>query len=701
MPANITLSELRQRVAIKLKIAPENQSISLKQINRIVPLTGNEVTLAEFGIKNKSLLFLEQINMQDNIEENSSDDDASPRNEVVKESTRDATIKLSNSSNPKYFLKLGFMKKQLTGHEAEDFDDTAAIIDELIEKIKLDCNPTMFMSDYKQAKKELKDLNIKQDISIDSKSTNGWTCLHAACQYGNYQLMHFFLEDLKCNPNILSEDGWAALHIASHLGFYEIVNELLKHPKIMKNLIGDPERGTGLHCAVNAGHFKVVQMYLMNEVDFDIKNADGLTPKEVCKDKFILGLFERFEKLKDAGKTTTEKVENQTEEIKEQDEEQDEETTNKLEPNEVTIKFDVDKEEHKDPEGEDEKSEGSFTDTKESLVLEGEFSKDIFESEEYLDKILKIIDQFQDNKKYCGYLIRVGRYYLSSKERYFELDPVQGTFIKYRAKEDYPHKPRQILNLEEIVDISIISEGWFIKRDAVYFQLIDSKNEKYYFYSKEEKIVTFWVNEFKFAKSFSHWLKSISSMGYNSNKKFVSKYEQINNAIVGKNLPVEMVDNNVKSLKRYTSSMGSTDNSSGKGKISPVSSDASNEESKRIAKDINNSSRRDSPSPDSRAPMVKYATSTLDEDQDIGFKSFKILEVLGQGTFGKVFKVEKLDNGKIYAMKVLKKSVLARNKHLKYAITECNVLRRADHPFIIRLHFSFQTPDYLYMVLDY
>lgn len=40
-------------------------------------------------------------------------------------------------------------------------------------------------------------------------------------------------------------------------------------------------------------------------------------------------------------------------------------------------------------------------------------------------------------------------------------------------------------------------------------------------------------------------------------------------------------------------------------------------------------------------------------------------------------------------MKVLKKAELYRNKHLKYAITECNILKHADHPFIIKMHFSF------------
>ena len=52
-------------------------------------------------------------------------------------------------------------------------------------------------------------------------------------------------------------------------------------------------------------------------------------------------------------------------------------------------------------------------------------------------------------------------------------------------------------------------------------------------------------------------------------------------------------------------------------------------------------------------------------------------------------------------MKVLKKAFLVKNNHLKYAITECNILRLSNHPFVIKLHSSFQTPENLYMILDY
>ena len=108
-------------------------------------------------------------------------------------------------------------------------------------------------------------------------------------------------------------------------------------------------------------------------------------------------------------------------------------------------------------------------------------------------------------------------------------------------------------------------------------------------------------------------------------------------------------------MKKYASSMGSTDGSSGKEKLSPVSSNASTEENKqRLFSPDKNKRLRGSQSPEARTPLKKFETSTLEEDTDIGYKSFKILDILGQGTFGKVFRVEKVDNGKIYAMKVLK-----------------------------------------------
>lgn len=56
---------------------------------------------------------------------------------------------------------------------------------------------------------------------------------------------------------------------------------------------------------------------------------------------------------------------------------------------------------------------------------------------------------------------------------------------------------------------------------------------------------------------------------------------------------------------------------------------------------------------------------------------------------------------KQYALKCFKKKKLVVNKQIKYTIAELNILKQLSHPFIVNLHFTFQTPNYVYLGLDY
>jgi serum/glucocorticoid-regulated kinase 2 len=42
-----------------------------------------------------------------------------------------------------------------------------------------------------------------------------------------------------------------------------------------------------------------------------------------------------------------------------------------------------------------------------------------------------------------------------------------------------------------------------------------------------------------------------------------------------------------------------------------------------------------------------------------------------------------------------------KNNQLRYAITECEILRKVTSPFILTLYYSFQTPENLYLIIDY
>jgi len=88
-------------------------------------------------------------------------------------------------------------------------------------------------------------------------------------------------------------------------------------------------------------------------------------------------------------------------------------------------------------------------------------------------------------------------------------------------------------------------------------------------------------------------------------------------------------------------------------------------------------------------------------NQKVTKDDFELLNVIGKGSFGKVMQVKKKDDGKIYAMKVLRKEAIIARKQVAHTRAEKSILQKIQHPFIVRIHYAFQTKDKLYMILDY
>uniref|UniRef100_A0A0N5ALS1 Ribosomal protein S6 kinase n=1 Tax=Syphacia muris TaxID=451379 RepID=A0A0N5ALS1_9BILA len=123
------------------------------------------------------------------------------------------------------------------------------------------------------------------------------------------------------------------------------------------------------------------------------------------------------------------------------------------------------------------------------------------------------------------------------------------------------------------------------------------------------------------------------------------------------------------------------------------------------------------------------------EGEKANASQFELLKVLGQGSFGKVFLVKKIegkDLGTLYAMKVLKKATLkgkqcfcmlmhrspssCKYNQQKFIFVsffhspvrdrirtkmERNILAQIHHPFVVKLHYAFQTEGKLYLILDF
>lgn len=105
-------------------------------------------------------------------------------------------------------------------------------------------------------------------------------------------------------------------------------------------------------------------------------------------------------------------------------------------------------------------------------------------------------------------------------------------------------------------------------------------------------------------------------------------------------------------------------------------------------------------SPKVRAPFarVRHGGSRVER---VGPNSFELVKLLGRGSFGEVFQVKHKRTEKVYAMKVLQKSRILSSNLLRYAVTERNILAYVRHPYIVSLHYAFQTPSHLVLVLKY
>ncbi|KAM0513164.1 hypothetical protein ACHAPE_008203 [Trichoderma viride] len=84
-----------------------------------------------------------------------------------------------------------------------------------------------------------------------------------------------------------------------------------------------------------------------------------------------------------------------------------------------------------------------------------------------------------------------------------------------------------------------------------------------------------------------------------------------------------------------------------------------------------------------------------------GVRDFSFGRVLGEGSYSTVYFATDRQTLKEYAIKVLEKRHIIKEKKIKYVNIEKNTLNRlTEHPGIVRLYYTFQDETSLYYVLD-
>jgi hypothetical protein len=101
------------------------------------------------------------------------------------------------------------------------------------------------------------------------------------------------------------------------------------------------------------------------------------------------------------------------------------------------------------------------------------------------------------------------------------------------------------------------------------------------------------------------------------------------------------------------------------------------------------------------AAVMKAIEEAFPSVSRVGPDDFEPLKVLGDGCFGKVMLVRRKGTNDVFAMKSIHKDHVIKNKKVRHTKTERNVMTQLRHPFIMQLHFAFQSGGKLYLVMDY
>ncbi|OMJ72446.1 hypothetical protein SteCoe_29129 [Stentor coeruleus] len=89
------------------------------------------------------------------------------------------------------------------------------------------------------------------------------------------------------------------------------------------------------------------------------------------------------------------------------------------------------------------------------------------------------------------------------------------------------------------------------------------------------------------------------------------------------------------------------------------------------------------------------------KQQNVSLKEFEKICVLGSGSFGTVYLIRNIYTNELYALKSSERDKANCKGRMKYALTECEILKNLNSPFIVKLYWALVTPHHLHLVLEY
>lgn len=102
------------------------------------------------------------------------------------------------------------------------------------------------------------------------------------------------------------------------------------------------------------------------------------------------------------------------------------------------------------------------------------------------------------------------------------------------------------------------------------------------------------------------------------------------------------------------------------------------------------------------SPRLPFSATAAPRPAPSSIKDFEIIKPISKGAFGSVFLAKKKTTGDYFAIKVLKKAdMIAKNQITNVKAERMILMKQSESPFVVKLYFTFQSKENLYLVMEY
>lgn len=99
--------------------------------------------------------------------------------------------------------------------------------------------------------------------------------------------------------------------------------------------------------------------------------------------------------------------------------------------------------------------------------------------------------------------------------------------------------------------------------------------------------------------------------------------------------------------------------------------------------------------------FIESDMSTSTPEKKLHISDFESIAIIGRGAFGEVRVVRKKNTKEVFAMKVMKKAEMIKKNQVQHIRAERDLMVLADNPWVVKLIYSFQDAQNLYLVMEF